>query len=337
VSNLDSFDYYLPPHLIASEPPTNRGESRLLVYDRSSKTIVDDFFYNIQKYIPKNSAVIFNDSKVLKARLFAKKSTGGKLELLYERGLGESCFLFRIGGRVKVGDKIEFQDGVFGEVVELYEGGFRSLKVWDSEGLFDRATLFSYLQRFGRTPLPPYIKRSDVCEDELRYQSIFAKNDGSIAAPTASLHFSEKIMDSFLREYDCAFVTLHVGSSTFMPLGGSDIYAHAMHGEFYEISSKAKTIIESDKKLLCVGSTALRSVEEYVRSKKESGDTYIYLNPKNPPIRADFLLTNFHLPKTSLLVMVASILGIEELQRVYAKAIESEYRFYSYGDAMLIV
>jgi len=144
-------------------------------------------------------------------------------------------------------------------------------------------------------------------------------------------------MDSFLRHFECAFVTLHVGSSTFMPLSSSDIYAHAMHGEFYEISSKAKAIIESDKKLLCVGSTALRSVEEFVRSKKESGDTHIYLNPKNPPIRANHLLTNFHLPKTSLLVMVAAFIGVEELQRVYAKAIEMEYRFYSYGDAMLIV
>jgi S-adenosylmethionine:tRNA ribosyltransferase-isomerase len=329
-------DFSLPSHLIANKPASPRESSRLLVYDRASKSITHDRFYNLEKFLPKELGIVFNSTKVIKARLYGTKTTGGKLELLYEKQ-GEKGYIFQIGGRVRVGTQIVFEDGYEGEVVELFDEGFREVVIKKDSKPLELDELFLFFEKYGHTPLPPYIKREDRDEDVANYQSVFAQKKGSVAAPTASLHFSAEMFERFQAIYECAFVTLHVGSGTFKPLSSDDIYAHKMHEEYYEITPEALKLIGCDKKLMCVGSTALRTVEEYARSKKHSGSTSIYITPKNPPQRADILLTNFHLPKTSLLVMVASMIGEDALQRVYEEAIEEEYRFFSYGDAMLIL
>lgn len=332
-----NYSYTLPSELIATHPITPRQNSKLLVYNRATREIIHSRFYSICSFLPKNLGVIFNNSKVLKARIYGKKSSGGRVELLYERSIDRETSLFMIKGRVRVGERLLFDEGFSGEVVALHKGGFRVLKIFKGDILLDSSGVLDFLDRIGHIPLPPYIKREDREEDRERYQSVFASNSGSVAAPTASLHFSKELFESFLSRFECGFVTLHIGSGTFKPIEGDDIYAHKMHPENYSITQEAINIIESDKPLLCVGSTALRSVEEYVRSRKRAGETSIYITPKNPPKRCDYLLTNFHLPKTSLLVMVASIIGESELKRVYNEAISKRYRFYSYGDAMLII
>lgn len=329
-------DYALPEDLIAAYPANPRESSRLLVYHRETRTIVHDRFYNLQKHLPENLSVILNDTKVIKARLFGQKESGGKVELLYERQGGEG-FIFQIRGRVKEGVKIKLSETVSAEVVRLLEDGFRELKLFDADRLLGMDEVLEIFEKLGHIPLPPYIKREDEQQDELTYQSVFAKDPGSVAAPTASLHFSEAMLEDFKKRYNVAYVTLHVGSGTFKPLSSDDIYVHKMHAEIYEIGDEAKAVIEGDSKLLCIGSTVLRSVETYTRNGIRKGETSIYLTPKNPPLRADYLLTNFHLPKTSLLVMVASLIGEAEVLRVYEEAIKERYRFFSYGDAMLIL
>ncbi|MFP4486026.1 MAG: tRNA preQ1(34) S-adenosylmethionine ribosyltransferase-isomerase QueA [Campylobacterales bacterium] len=329
-------EYHLPSELIANSPANPRDSSRLLVYSRATKSISHDRFYNLQNYLPENLSIIFNSTKVIKARLYGLKETGGKLELLYEKQ-GDRGYIFQIGGRVKEGSRIVFEGGYEGRVVKLLEDGFREVAISRDGKNLELDELFMFFEKHGHTPLPPYIKREDNIEDSSDYQSVFASQEGSVAAPTASLHFSKEMFERFWSEYSCAFVTLHVGSGTFKPLSSEDIYAHKMHSEVYEITPEAMNLIEEDKKLMCVGSTALRTVEEYARSGKKSGETSIYITPKNPPKRTDILLTNFHLPKTSLLVMVAAMIGEGELKRVYEEAVKKKYRFFSYGDAMLIL
>lgn len=331
------YSYTLPEELIATTPANPRQNSKLLVYNKTTKEIIHARFCDIVSFLPKRLGVIFNDTRVLKARVYGKKSSGGKIELLYERSLGGYESIFMIRGRVRVGDILLFAGGFSAEVVALYEGGFRSVRLFKDGILLNNDGVLNFLDTLGHIPLPPYIGREDEERDRESYQSVFALNLGSVAAPTASLHFSSELFDTFLDSFECGFVTLHVGSGTFKPIEGDDIYAHKMHAETYSISQKAISVIESDIPLLCVGSTALRSVEEYVRSQKSVGETSIYITPQNPPQRCDYLLTNFHLPKTSLLVMTASIIGEEELRRVYEEAISERYRFYSYGDAMLII
>jgi S-adenosylmethionine:tRNA ribosyltransferase-isomerase len=327
-----SYDYNLPEELIAKYPVTPRDLAKLLVYDRNKDKIIHTIFRNILDFVP-NVAFIFNNTKVIKARIFGKKETGGKVELLLNRPY-KNGYLVYIRGKVKVGSKLFFDDKLVAEVVELLNDGSRIVEFYKNNKKLSFLELVNILEKIGHVPLPPYIKRDDEKIDEKEYQTVFAKKEGAVAAPTASLHFTDELMNKIKEKY---FLTLHVGAGTFKPVEVDDIREHIMHSEFYEIPSKTAEILDSDKEIVAVGTTVTRTIEYYVRTKKLNGECDLFLNPLNPPIRVNHLLTNFHLPKSTLIMLVASFIGREKTIQIYKEAIEKRYRFYSYGDAMLIL
>jgi len=334
---VESYDYDLPKNLIAKYPISPRDMAKLIVYDRKKDKIIHTTFKNILDFT-NGSAFIFNDTKVIKARVFGVKETGGKIELLLNRPI-EDKFLVYIRGKVKKGTKLFFDKGLIAEVEELLEDGSRivsfKLKVENGEWkILDFLELVNILEKIGHVPLPPYIKRSDEEIDEKEYQTIFAKKEGAVAAPTASLHFTDELLNKIKEKY---FLTLHVGAGTFKPVEVEDIREHKMHSEFYEIPKDTAKVIESDKEIVAVGTTVTRTIEYYVRTKKLKGECDLFLNPLNPPVRVNHLLTNFHLPKSTLIMLVASFIGREKTLEIYNEAIRKNYRFYSYGDAMLII
>lgn len=338
-SNLDStktssYDFFLPEDLIAKYPATPADSARLLIYDRKSNTIKHDVFKNILDYID-DCAVVLNNTKVIKARIFGHKSTGAKIELLINKPLVNNHFLVYIRGKVKLGDILDF-DGFSAKVIALNLDGSRVVEFYDQKSIdFDR--LIKYLDDIGHVPLPPYINRADIKQDEQDYQTLFAKYSGSVAAPTASLHFTDELLARFRSRFDMGFVTLHVGAGTFKPVDVESIEQHIMHSEQYLIDDSTKELIESKQKLLAVGTTVTRTIEFYYRCKAQSGECNLFLNPNNPPQRVDYLLTNFHLPKSTLIMLVASFVGVEKTLELYNEAIKNKYRFYSYGDAMLVL
>lgn len=333
-----SYDYTLPPHLIATHPAEPKESAKLLVYDRSSNTITHTTIAHLLEFIPLESAIIFNDTKVIKARLFGHKTSGGKCELLINKPLDATNISVYIKGRVRSGSTLKFGQDLIASVIDLRSDGSRVVQFYHQDRVLRFEELLPLLDLVGHTPLPPYIDRADTKEDEAMYQSVFAKHSGAVAAPTASLHFSDDLFAKTTARHTHAFVTLHIGSGTFKPVECENILDHPMHSEFYTISSEAKELIEGDKELLCVGTTSTRSVEYFVRhSNKLSGEADLFLHPQNPPTRVDHLLTNFHLPRSTLLMLVASFVGLEKAQALYAEAVQKEYRFYSYGDAMLIL
>jgi S-adenosylmethionine:tRNA ribosyltransferase-isomerase len=327
-----SYDYNLPEELIAKYPVTPRDLAKLLVYDRNKDKIIHTIFRNILDFVP-NVAFIFNNTKVIKARIFGKKETGGKVELLLNRPY-KNGYLVYIRGKVKVGSKLFFDDKLVAEVVELLNDGSRIVEFYKNNKKLSFLELVNILEKIGHVPLPPYIKRDDEKIDEIEYQTVFAKKEGAVAAPTASLHFTDELMNKIKEKY---FLTLHVGAGTFKPVEVDDIREHIMHSEFYEIPSKTAEILDSDKEIVAVGTTVTRTIEYYARTKKLNGECDLFLNPLNPPIRVNHLLTNFHLPKSTLIMLVASFIGREKTIQIYKEAIEKRYRFYSYGDAMLIL
>jgi S-adenosylmethionine:tRNA ribosyltransferase-isomerase len=306
--------------------------AKLLVYDRNKDKIIHTIFRNILDFVP-NVAFIFNNTKVIKARIFGKKETGGKVELLLNRPY-KNGYLVYIRGKVKVGSKLFFDDKLVAEVVELLNDGSRIVEFYKNNKKLSFLELVNILEKIGHVPLPPYIKRDDEKIDEKEYQTVFAKKEGAVAAPTASLHFTDELMNKIKEKY---FLTLHVGAGTFKPVEVDDIREHIMHSEFYEIPSKTAEILDSDKEIVAVGTTVTRTIEYYARTKKLNGECDLFLNPLNPPIRVNHLLTNFHLPKSTLIMLVASFIGREKTIQIYKEAIEKRYRFYSYGDAMLIL
>ncbi|MDY0364439.1 MAG: tRNA preQ1(34) S-adenosylmethionine ribosyltransferase-isomerase QueA [Arcobacteraceae bacterium] len=338
-SNLDStktssYDFFLPEDLIAKYPATPADSARLLIYDRKSDTIKHDIFKNILDYID-DCAVVLNNTKVIKARIFGHKSTGAKIELLINKPLVNNYFLVYIRGKVKLDDILHF-DGFSAKVIALNLDGSRVVEFYDQKSIdFDR--LIRYLDDIGHVPLPPYINRADIKQDEQDYQTLFAKYSGSVAAPTASLHFTDELLARFRSRFDMGFVTLHVGAGTFKPVDVESIDKHIMHSEQYLIDDSTKELIESKQKLLAVGTTVTRTIEFYHRCKAQSGECNLFLNPNNPPQRVDYLLTNFHLPKSTLIMLVASFVGVEKTLELYNEAIKNKYRFYSYGDAMLVL
>jgi S-adenosylmethionine:tRNA ribosyltransferase-isomerase len=334
---VSAYDYNLPEELIAKYPSTPRDLAKLLVYDRKKDKIIHTVFRNILDFVP-NSAFIFNNTKVIKARIFGKKETGGKIELLLNRPYKDG-YLVYIRGKVKVGTKLFFDKGLVAEVKELLEDGSRvvefKLKMNNGEWkILDFLELVNILEKIGHVPLPPYIKRNDEKSDETEYQSIFAKKEGAVAAPTASLHFTDELVDKIKEKY---FLTLHVGAGTFKPVEVEDIREHKMHSEFYEIPENTAKLLNSNKEIVAVGTTVTRTIEYYARTKKLSGECDLFLHPQNPPIRVNHLLTNFHLPKSTLIMLVASFIGRGKTLEIYKEAIKKKYRFYSYGDAMLII
>jgi len=363
-----SYDFTLPENLIATHPASPRDHAKLLVYNRATDTITHTYYYDFEKYIPKECALIFNDTKVIKARLFGFKTSGGKIELLINRALNANDINVYIRGKVKVGTEVAFNENVVAKIVKLNEDGSRIVNFYNSKApnSIDKVSSFSssktsktsssqapawelmeklrfeellpIIEIIGHIPLPPYIQREDNKEDANEYQSVFAKEEGAVAAPTASLHFTDEQHKRVCQNFKHAYVTLHVGSGTFKPVDADIITQHPMHSEYYAISDEAKEILDSQTPVLCVGTTSTRTVEFYEKHGKiQSGEANLFLHPQNRPSRVNHLLTNFHLPKSTLLMLVASFVGLQRTQELYAEAIKEKYRFYSYGDAMLIL
>jgi S-adenosylmethionine:tRNA ribosyltransferase-isomerase len=333
-----SYDFSLPSELIATHPASPRDHAKLLVYDRVSDTITHAYFYEFEKYIPKDVALIFNDTKVIKARLFGHKPSGGKIELLINRALNAYDVNVYIRGKVKVGTTIEFDEGLIATVKELQEDGSRIVNFSQNTLSLRFEEILPIIEKIGHIPLPPYIQREDNAEDADEYQSVFAKEEGAVAAPTASLHFTDQQHKRVCQNFKHAYVTLHVGSGTFKPVDAQIITQHPMHSEYYEISDEAKEILDSQMSVLSIGTTSTRTIEFYDKHGKiQKGEANLFLHPNNKPSRVNHLLTNFHLPKSTLLMLVASFVGLEKTQELYAEAIKEKYRFYSYGDAMLIL
>jgi S-adenosylmethionine:tRNA ribosyltransferase-isomerase len=308
-----------------------------LIYDRTTDTVTHTTFKNILEYIPKNTAILLNDTKVIKARIYGQKESGGRVELLLNSPRQNDTFLVYIRGRVKVGTRLTFEGDLHANVLELLDDGSRIVTFFKEDKPLDFTQLIASLEHIGHIPLPPYIKRKEQKSDENDYQTLFATNYGAVAAPTASLHFTPELYRKMLETYTCAKLTLHVGAGTFKPVEAEDLREHTMHQEFYALSPEAKTIIDSHDPILAIGTTVTRTVEYYHRTKEKSGECDLFLHPHNKPQRVDHLLTNFHLPKSTLLMLVASFLGKDKALELYNIAIHKKYRFFSYGDAMLIL
>jgi len=315
-----SYDFTLPSELIATFPASPRDHAKLLVYNTSTDTITHTHFFDLEKFIPKNCALIFNDTKVIKARLFGKKQSGGKIELLINRALDALNINVYIRGKVKVDTEIFFDESLVAKVKELNDDGSRIVEFYIDKVLARFEDILPIIDKIGHVPLPPYIQREDNKEDESEYQSVFASNEGAVAAPTASLHFTDTQHKRICESHKHAFVTLHVGSGTFKPVEVDTITDHPMHSEYYDISDEAKDILESDIEILCVGTTSTRTVEYWARNKTQfNGEANLFLHPNNKPKRVNHLLTNFHLPKSTLLMLVASFIGVEKSQYLIPK------------------
>jgi S-adenosylmethionine:tRNA ribosyltransferase-isomerase len=333
-----SYDFTLPSELIATHPASPRDSAKLLVYNRKTDTITHAIFSDFEKFIPKDCALIFNDTKVIKARLFGHKPSGGKIELLINRALNAYDVNVYIRGKVKVKTQILFDENLVATLKELNEDGSRVVNFSASGVNLRFEDILPIIDKIGHVPLPPYIQREDNSEDESEYQSVFAKEEGAVAAPTASLHFTPEQHKRVCDNYKHAYVTLHVGSGTFKPVEADIITNHPMHSEYYDISPDAKEILDSDIPILSVGTTSTRTVEFYARNPHATkGEANLFLHPNNKPLRVDHLLTNFHLPKSTLIMLVASFIGLEKTLEIYNLAIKKDYRFYSYGDGMLIL
>lgn len=346
--NLESYDYFLPNELIATNPIYPKENARLLVYNRNDKSITHTTFADFFNYIPKEALVVINDTKVLNARIYGVKQTGGKSEILFHNFLDSKTAaiqtICQVRGKAKKNTTILLDSNYSAKVIDSLDSGKKVIEFYlNSTPLESKVQVFNMLDEIGKVPLPPYIKREATQEDKSDYQSVFAKNLGSIAAPTASLHFSTNDLKILESNFKICPLTLHVGAGTFFSVESSDIREHKMHSEFMRISKNSRQLLDSSNKILCIGSTALRSVEFYKRQNIESSDTDfiakndIFLHIGNQPKFTDYLLTNFHLPKTTLLMLVASMIGVNETKLVYQEAINMKYRFYSYGDGMLIL
>lgn len=344
--DLKDFSYHLPDELIAQHPCARRDHSRLLFLDQQKQEIKDLFFFRLPDLLEKGDVLVINDSRVIPARLFGKKQTGARMEILLltkKKADQESQTwetLIRPAKRLRENDVINLEDNGKANVLARISDKKWLLEFFSPDG-FD-----NYLKKFGRAPLPPYIKReknvSPDIKDLERYQTIYAQTPGSIAAPTAGLHFSEDVIKILrAKGIHIAPITLHVGFGTFLPIEVNEIENHVMESEYYEISPENSTIINNARRLIAVGTTSTRTLESacdrhgYVHTP--SGYTNLFIYPGYKFKRVNGLLTNFHLPQSSLLLLVCAFAGTDLTKKVYAHAVENRYRFYSYGDCMLIL
>ncbi len=333
---LESYDYHLPVELIAKYPITPKEDAKLLVFERQTQKITHTTFRHLFDFISRDYTLVFNNTKVLQARLYGKKISGAKMEILLHKRV-EQGFLVQIRGRVRQNDVILLQEGFSAKVLEILDHGLRVVCFFqEQKELFD---VFAMLEKIGHVPLPPYLKREDERSDKEAYQSVFAKYYGAVAAPTASLHFSDSMRDFALEHYAHIFLTLHVGAGTFSSVESEDIRLHQIHTEALIIEQEQAQMLQKSQKILCVGTTSMRSVEFLAHRGFEAyhGDCDMFLHPGNPPIKTSALLTNFHLPKSSLIMLVSSMVGLDTCLSLYQEAIKYQYRFYSYGDGMLIL
>jgi len=334
--SLGDFDFALPPELIAQHPAAQRSASRLL--DGAGPRPVDRVFHELPSLLRAGDLLVFNDTRVIKARLFGEKPTGGRLELLIERVIGAR----EVVAHMKVSKKPQP-----GTVLRM-DGGFsaRLDGRWpDEQGALFRFTLdddpYAVMERHGHVPLPPYIEHTDTAEDEQRYQTVFAKNPGAVAAPTAALHFDDALLAELERRgVERASVTLHVGAGTFQPVKTENLAEHRMHSEWYEVPAATQQAIARLRarggRLVAVGTTTVRTLESWSRSGQASGDTSIFITPGFAFREVDLLVTNFHLPKSTLMMLVSAFAGYEHIMDLYRHAVQEHYRFFSYGDAMFL-
>ena len=338
--NTEEFDYYLPEERIAQTPLEDRTASRLLVLDKETGTYKDDTFKSIKSYLKKGDCLVLNDTRVIPARLYGvKKESGGAIEflLLHRYTTDEWEVALKPGRKAKIGAQFEFGGGkLCATVIDILEGGNRRVK-FTYEGLFENV-----LEELGEMPLPHYIKEKLL--DKNRYQTVYSKYDGSAAAPTAGLHFTKELLKEIEEMgVNLAFLTLHVGLGTFRPVKVSDVTQHKMHSEHFIVSEEAADIINETKKnggrVICVGTTSCRTVESAAENgimKAKSGETDIFIYPGYKFKITDALITNFHLPKSTLVMLVSALAGKENILNAYAHAVEEKYRFFSFGDAMFI-
>ena len=332
-----NYDYELPEGFIATTPVHPRDHAKLLVYNRKTDTITHTTSKHLLDFIPKNCDIFLNDTRVIKARIFGKKESGGKVELLFNKPLDAHHYLVLIRGKVKIGTELFFDHDLIATVRKLNEDGSREVTFTHQGKAIRFEALVLVLDKIGHIPLPPYMQREDNKEDETDYQTLFAANAGAVAAPTASLHFTPELFTQMEQRHQTHKVTLHVGAGTFKPVEVEKILEHPMHSEYFHISQEAAKVLDSSQPILAIGTTVTRTVEYYVRTGKTEGECDLFLNPHNLPKRVTHLLTNFHLPKSTLIMLVSSFIGREKTLQLYKEAIDKKYRFFSYGDAMLIL
>lgn len=331
------FYYDLPQELIAQTPIEPRDASRLMKIDRESGGIVHDRFYNICDYLKSGDLLVMNDSKVFPARIYGEKRDTGvhaELLLLKRRSLTDWETMVKPGRRLKPGTIVDFPEGLSAEVLDTLEGGNRMVR-FTFEGDF-----FDVLDRIGQMPLPPYI--TEKLENNDRYNTVYCRETGSAAAPTAGLHFTEKEFEKCREKgIDTAFVTLHVGLGTFRPVKEDNIIDHKMHTEHYEIpketADKIRACKERGGRVIAVGTTSCRTLESAAQTGKAVDDTSIFIYPGYSFKCIDGLITNFHLPESTLIMLVSAFLGREKTLNAYKIAIEERYRFFSFGDCMIII
>jgi len=333
------FDFYLPTALIAQHPSADRTASRMLHVDAVNNSLSDGMFSDLTKLLNSGDLIILNDTRVIKARLFGHKHSGGNVEVLIERVIDEHTAYahVRASRAPKVGTQIKLADAFDVEVIARHDDLFELRFLSDSPVL-------DLLELYGALPLPPYITHEATKDDEERYQTVFSKHLGAVAAPTAGLHFNAAILDALEQKgVAIAYVTLHVGAGTFQPVRVDDIEQHKMHSELYHIPQATVDMITKAKlhsgKVTAIGTTALRALESAAQSgslSAGSSETSIFITPGYEFKVVDRLLTNFHLPKSTLLMLVSAFAGVSAIRQAYAYAIAEQYRFFSYGDAMLL-
>ena len=341
VFTLSDFDFTLPPELIAQHPPEQRSSSRLL--DGRESLLVDRQFTDLPSLLLPGDLLVFNDTKVVKARLFGQKASGGRLELLIERVLSpDAASGHEVAAHMKVSKKPSP-----GAVMQM-KGGFTAtlLGRWPNvDGPLYRFKLssdpYTLMAQHGHVPLPPYITHTDSKDDEQRYQTVFAKHPGAVAAPTAALHFDEAVLSQLeARGIQRASITLHVGAGTFQPVKAENIADHVMHFERFEVPPATLLAIAACKarggRVVAVGTTSVRALESQAKFGVGCNDTNIFITPGFRFEVVDLLLTNFHLPKSTLMMLVSAFAGYEHIMGLYQHAIDKRYRFFSYGDSMLL-
>ena len=333
---LSDFDFALPPELIAQHPAAERSASRLL--DGRGEAPVDRIFRELPTLLNPGDLLVFNDTQVIKARLFGHKASGGALELLVERVLPghEVVAHMKVSKKPQVGARLQMQGGFEAELMGRWP---------EEHGALFRlrfsAEPHQLMAAHGHVPLPPYIDHADSAEDERRYQTVFAKHPGAVAAPTAALHFDEALLVALrARGVQTAEVTLHVGAGTFQPVKTENIAEHSMHAEWYRVPEATIAAIAACRarggRVLAVGTTTVRTLESWAAFGRSEGDTQIFITPGFEFQVVDRLITNFHLPKSTLMMLVSAFAGHERVMALYAHAIAQRYRFFSYGDAMLL-
>jgi S-adenosylmethionine:tRNA ribosyltransferase-isomerase len=350
---LSEFDYQLPEELIAQEPLQDRAASRMLVVERSTGRWSDHAFREFPEFLSPGDCLVLNDSRVIPARLFGRRAglgalpigkrnpkrheyLSGEVEVFLIRPVSEDGreweTLVRPGRKMRVGERIRFEDNLEAEIVGRGDYGERRVRFTGADDLL------AEFEKIGHVPLPPYIKRKDQPADRERYQTVFAREKGSVAAPTAGLHFTGEVLDACrARGAEIAWVTLHVGLGTFQPLHARHVEEGRLHAERYRIAPESEAAIRSARRVVAVGTTSVRTIETAWTSGKMSGETDLFIYPGFQFRKVGALLTNFHLPRTSLLLLVCAFASKELMLAAYRHAVERKYRFYSYGDCMLIV